>query len=250
MKRTSKQIRKAYLLSFVLLILTGFVLQPWGVRFNYQPKVMAQIIPGPAIEGTVFAVTNGNNLISFNQFTPSALIKAPTAITGLQTGELVMGIDFRPRTGVLFAVTNQSRIYTINTSTAAATVVGAAPFTPAVNGASFGFDFNPVPDRIRFVTDADQDLRINPNDGTVVMNGVDGTLAFNATAPADPNSGTNPNVVGSAYTNNFSGSTSTTLYGIDSNLDILVTQGSVGGTPTSPNSGTLFTVGALGVNTT
>src|SRR5262245_42410285 len=205
MKRTSKQIRKAYLLSFVLLILTGFVLQPWGVRFKYQPKVMAQMIPGPAIEGTVFAVTNGNNLISFNQFTPSALIKAPTAITGLQTGELVMGIDFRPRTGLLFAVTNQSRIYTINTSTAAATVVGAAPFTPAVNGASFGFDFNPVPDRIRFVTDADQDLRLNPNDGTVA--GTDGALAFSAMMPTDPNAGTNPNVVGSAYTNNFSGAT-------------------------------------------
>ncbi|HKQ72518.1 MAG TPA: DUF4394 domain-containing protein [Blastocatellia bacterium] len=248
MKRTSKQIRKAFLLSFVLLILTGFVLRPWGVRFNYEPPVMAQIIPGPAIEGTVFAVTNGNNLISFNQFTPSALMTGPTAITGLQAAELVMGIDFRPRTGLLFAVTNQSRVYTINTSTAAATVVGAAPFTPAVNGTSFGFDFNPVPDRIRFVTDADQDLRLNPNDGTVA--GTDGTLAFNSTAPADPNSGTNPNVVGSAYTNNFSGATTTTLFGIDSNLDILVTQGSPGGAPVSPNTGTLFTVGPLGVNTT
>ncbi len=248
MKRTSRQIRKAFLLSFVLLILTGFVLRPWGMRFSYEPTVMAQIIPGPAIEGTVFAVTNGNNLISFNQFTPSALTKMPTAITGLQAGELVMGIDFRPRTGVLFAVTNQSRVYTINTMTAAATVVGAAPFTPAVTGASFGVDFNPVPDRIRFVTDADQDLRLNPNDGTVA--GTDTALAFNTTAPADPNAGTDPSVVGSAYTNNFSGATTTTLFGIDSNLDILVTQGSPGGTPISPNSGTLFTVGALGVNTT
>jgi uncharacterized protein (TIGR03437 family) len=248
MKRTSKQIRKAFLLSFVLLILTGFVLRPWGVRFNFEPTVMAQIIPGPAIEGTVFAVTNGNNLISFNQFTPSALIKAPAPITGLQSGEMVMGIDFRPRTGVLFAVTNQSRLYTINTSTAAATMVGAAPFTPAVNGASFGFDFNPVPDRIRFVTDQDQDLRLNPNDGTVA--GTDGTLAFNSMAPADPNSGTNPTVVASAYTNNFSGATTTTLYGIDANLNALVTQGSPGGAPVSPNTGTLFTVGALNVDTT
>src|SRR5215475_9268057 len=238
MKRTSKQIRKAFLLSSVLLILTGFVLQPWGARFQYQPPVMAQIIQGPAIEGTVFAVTNGNNLISFNQFTPSALRSGPTAITGLQAGEMVMGIDFRPRTGVLFAVTNQSRIYTINTSTAAATQVGAAAFTPAVNGASFGFDFNPTSDRIRFVTDADQDLRLNPNDGTVTA--MDGTLAF---AAGDANAGQNPSVVGSAYTNSFLGSTTTTLYGIDSNLDILVTQGSVGGTPTSPNTGTLFTVG-------
>src|SRR5215510_9095010 len=136
MKRTSKQIRKAFLLSTVLLVLTGFALQPWGVRFNYEPPVMAQIISGLVIEGTVFAVTNGNNLISFNQFTPSALRSGPTAITGLQASELVMGIDFRPLTGVLYAVTNQSRIYTINTTTAAATQVGAAAFTPAVNGTS------------------------------------------------------------------------------------------------------------------
>src|SRR5262249_37876466 len=206
MKRTSKQIRKAFLLSTVLLVLTGFALQPWGARFQYQPPVMAQIIQGPAIEGTVFAVTNGNNLISFNQFTPSALRSGPTAITGLQAGEMVMGIDFRPRTGALFAVTNQSRIYTINTTTAAATQVGAAAFTPAVNGTSFGFDFNPVPDRIRFVTDADQDLRINPNDGTVV--GTDGTLAFMA---GDPDAGGQPDVRGSASTNNFLGGTLTAL---------------------------------------
>jgi hypothetical protein len=88
-------------------------------------------------------------------------------------------------------------------------MVGAAPFTPAVNGTSFGFDFNPVPDRLRFVTDADQDLRLNPNDGTVA--GTDGTLAFSAMMPTDPNAGTNPNVVGSAYTNNFSGTTTTTF---------------------------------------
>jgi trimeric autotransporter adhesin len=245
MKRTSKQIRKAFLFSLVILVLTGFVLRPWGVRFDYEPSATAQIIRGPALEGTVFAVTASNKLISFNQFTPSALILQPTQITGLQTGENVVGIDFRPRTGVLYAVTNQSRVYTINTMTAAATVVGAAPFTPAVTGASFGVDFNPVPDLIRFVSDADQNLRINPNDGTVA--GTDTNLVFAAT---DANAAANPTVVGSAYTNNFLGATSTTLYGIDSALGILVTQGSVGGTPTSPNTGQLFTVGSLGVTTT
>ncbi|MCI0661513.1 MAG: DUF4394 domain-containing protein, partial [Acidobacteria bacterium] len=134
MKRTSKYNREVYLLSFVLLILTGFVLRPWGVRLDFERPVIAQAVLGPAIEGTVFAVTASNNLISFNQFSPSAPIMAPTAITGLQASESIVGIDFRPRTGQLFAVTNQSRVYTINTSTAAATVVGANPFTPAVNG--------------------------------------------------------------------------------------------------------------------
>jgi len=60
--------------------------------------------------------------------------------------------------------------------------------------------------------------------------------------PGDPNFGTTPRIVGSAYTNNFSGATTTTLYDIDSNLDILATQN-------PPNNGTLNTVGALGMNT-
>jgi hypothetical protein len=47
--------------------------------------------------------------------------------------------------------------------------------------------------------------------------------------------------VGSAYTNNFAGASVTTLYGIDSNLDILATQN-------PPNAGLLNTVGPLGFN--
>gem|GEM_PF-4885204 len=44
---------------------------------------------------------------------------------------------------------------------------------------------------------------------------------------------------------NFGGAAQTTTFGIDSTLDILVTPGSVNAGPTSPNSGSLFTLGAL-----
>lgn len=67
---------------------------------------------------------------------------------------------------------------------------------------------------------------------------------------ADPNSGRNPNVVAAAYTNSFLGATSMTLYGIDSSLGALVRQGSDGGAPVSPNTGTLFTIGSLGAAAT
>ena len=85
---------------------------------------------------------------------------------------------------------------------------------------------------------------INPNNGTLA--GTDTTLAY---ATGDANAAANPNLVAVAYTNSVAGTPSTTLYGIDSNLDILVRQGSPGGAPVSPNSGQLFTVGPLGVNT-
>jgi hypothetical protein len=112
-----------------------------------------------------------------------------------------------------------------------------------LNGNSFGFDFNPVPDRIRLVSDGGQNIRLNPNDGTVA--GMDTALPF---AAGDANAGQTPaGLVGSAYTNSFQGSTSTTLFGISPNLGVLARQGSVGGTPVSPNTGQLTTIGSLGV---
>jgi len=50
--------------------------------------------------------------------------------------------------------------------------------------------------------------------------------------------------------NNFQGTTATTLYGIDSALDILVRQGSVNGSPVSPTAANYSPSGPLGINTT
>jgi Domain of unknown function (DUF4394) len=128
-------------------------------------------------------------------------------------------------------------LYTIDPATGVATEVGV-PGQFTLNGTAFGFDVNPVVDRIRVVSDADQNMRLNTNDGT--LNATDVALNY---ASGDPNFGQNPNVVGSAYSNNMVGAATTTLYGIDSNLDILVTQ-------TNPNGGILATNGSLGVDTT
>jgi hypothetical protein len=193
----------------------------------------------------VIALTASNLLAHFNAATPG-LINMIRVIRGLPRREKLVAIDFRPATGQLYALSSSNRAYLIILGDPAkALAVRLSPLNPALNGASFGFDFNPTSDRIRTTSDADQTLRLNPNDGTVAA--MDGPLAF---AAGDPNAGQNPNVVGSAYTNSFLGSTSTTLYGIDSNLNALVTQGSVGSAPISPNTGQLFTVGSLGVTTT
>lgn len=181
----------------------------------------------------VYGLTTGNNLIRFNSSRPNTILSS-IPITGLQGGENLQGIDFRPATGQLFGLGN-SRIYTIDTRTGAATLVGG--LTTPLLGTNFGFDFNPVPDRIRITSDLDQNLRANPNDGT---NLVDGVLAY---ATGDPNFGQNPAVVASAYTNSFAGSTTTTLYNIDQATGSLVIQN-------PPNNGTLNTVGRLGLSVT
>lgn len=192
----------------------------------------------------IVAVTTGNNLVSFSTTSPGTLISS-VPITGIQSGESVLGIDFRPATGQLFALGSNSLVYIINPATGAATQVGSAAFTPALTGTDFGFDFNPVPDRIRVFSDAAQNLRLNPNTGGVA--GTDTNLAY---ASSDRNSGKKPNAVAAAYSNNVAGTPATTLYAIDSSSDILVRQGDFDGAPISPNTGQLFTVGSLGVDTT
>jgi hypothetical protein len=190
----------------------------------------------------VFAITPSNILVSFNAATPG-VINSSRVIRGLSRNERIVGLDYRPATGQLYALSSANRLYTILivASKAVAIRVNRSPIS-VLNGNSFGFDFNPVPDRIRLTSDAGQNIRLNPNDGTVA--GMDTALAF---AAGDPNAGQNPGLVGSAYTNSFQGSTSTTLFGINPNLGALVRQGSVGGTPISPNTGQLFTIGSLGV---
>ncbi len=189
---------------------------------------------------TAYGLGPANQLVRFSTRN-STVITNNVTVTGLNLGETLRGIDFRPATGELFAYGSDitgllSRtIYSINPTTGAATARGAVDQITA--GSNFGFDFNPIPDRIRLVNDADQNRRINPDNGVTIN---DGTLAF---APGDPNAGQNPNIVASGYTNSFAGTTSTTLYNIDSNLDILVSQN-------PPNDGTLNTIGDLTWNTT
>lgn len=149
-------------------------------------------------------------------------------ISGLQTGEKIIAIDFRPATGQLYGVSNQSRIYMINENTGYATAVSTNPFTPAINGSEVGFDFNPTVDRIRLITSNKQNLRLNPITGAVAA--TDGLLN-----PA------NPYIVAGAYTNSFAGATSTTLYNIDVAADKLYIQN-------PPNNGTLVEIGNLGIN--
>jgi hypothetical protein len=181
-----------------------------------------------------YGITTDNRLVSFDTANPTTLLSA-APITGMQSLELALGIDFRPATGELYAVGSGSTLYRLNTGTGQATAVGAA-FTPVLSGVEFGFDFNPTVDRIRLTSDNGQNLRVHPDTGQVVF--TDSPLAY---ASGDPNFGTAPRVSGSAYTNNFAGATTTTLYDIDTNLDILVTQ-------VPPNAGVLNTVGSLGMD--
>src|SRR6187200_1617188 len=105
---------------------------------------------GPFPSELIYGVTTTNLLVSFNSGAPGTILSS-VAITGLQAGETILGIDFRPATKQLYGLGSTSRLYTINLSTGAATAVGP-PFTPALSGTAFGVDFNPTVDRIRITS--------------------------------------------------------------------------------------------------
>lgn len=200
---------------------------------SYRTAAIALALSaGVARAELIYGVTTSQTLVTWNSSAPGAILSG-VAISGMQSNESIRGIDFRPATGQLYALGSFSNLYTINTTSGAATPVGSGPFTPGLNGSVFGFDFNPTIDRIRVVSDANQNLVLNPNTGAVQLAAT--ALAYGA---GDPNSGVDPNIVGSAYDNNFNGATTSQLYGIDTGLDILVKQAN--------NTGVLTTVGSLG----
>ena len=181
-----------------------------------------------------YAITNTSSLITFDTNAPGTLLSG-SFLSGLQQNETIVGLDIRPATGQIYALGSTSRLYTLST-TGVATQVGA-PFSTSLNGSSFGFDFNPTIDRSCVVSDVDQNLVLNPITGAVQL--VATPLAYRA---ADDNAGVNPNVVHSAYTNNFLGATASQLYGVDVGLNTLVKQAN--------NDGLLDTVGPIGADVT
>ncbi len=223
-------------------------------------------ITGAASAQTVVGLDRaGTRLV---QFSPSnvSVLTTSVGVTGLGAGEALTNIDFRPRTGELFAISNQNRMFVVDPATGQATLRQASGATPfSINGIA-GLDFNPVPDRIRVTTSGGQNLRLNPDTGALAAD--DGAAV--APQPAlrfvagDANAGITPNLISVAYTNSrfnqFPTGLNTTMFGVNIRTDRvqvlpgvfqdqksyqLVRQGSEGGAPDSPNNGNLTTIGGI-----
>ena len=119
----------------------------------------------------------------------------------------------------------------------------------ALRGDRFGIDFNPVVDRLRIVSDENQNLRVNVDTGALA----DFDLVTPGTQPdqdlqyaaGDPNAGQDPSVTGVAYRNSQASAfdadpttpdpgKTTELYDIDARTDDMSEQD-------PPNNGTLIT---------
>ena len=200
------------------------------------------------VTGQLAYALAGTNLLTFDTARPD-VIRTSTGVTGLAAGQALVGLDVRPATNTLYALgynaTAQAyTLYTLNSLTGALTPVNATPVPLALGAGKIGFDFNPTVDRIRVVATNGANLRLNPNDGTVVDSDpatpgtqLDGNLAY---AAADANAGRVPAIAAAAYTNSFAGSTATQLFDYDLNLNVVALQN-------PPNAGTLNTQGNSGL---
>ena len=174
---------------------------------------------------TVVGLAPSNTLVRFSATSPAA-VSANMPISGLNGGDVLIGLDVRPSNGVLYAVASSGRIYTVDPANGVA--VAGAQISQALTGTIFGVDFNPAADRLRVVSDTGQNLRINVTDGATTVDG--------AINPAG-------SVIGEvAYTNSAVGPTpaTTQLYDIDLASNSLLLQN-------PPNAGTVVIVGPLGV---
>ena len=189
--------------------------------------------PNPPSPGqTIYAVDLGNNFSLFHSASPGTVDRF-LPITGLLTGDRIVGIDFRAVDGKLYGVGIDSRVYTVDTVTAVAIPVGAT-FTPALDGEHFGVVLDPATDRIRIQSaESGQNLRLDPATGQVTD--VDAVLAY---ATGDANEGSTPEIAATAVTTGASAAT----YGIDWQLDEFVVM-------SDPNNGQLTSVGSTGVVT-
>jgi hypothetical protein len=219
-------------------------LKPYKMRKNYS-KLLTMVVAvsiailagcskddneqeGPKLDVVFTALASTGSLQTYNANNLSTAQNSKN-ITGLQAGEMILGIDYRPATGQLYGLGSTSRIYVIDMN-GVATAVGTAAFTPALSGNVAGFDFNPTVDRIRVVTSTGQNLRLNPETGAVQV--MDGSI----------NGVTGAMISSVAYTNSMAGATSTVLFDIDASANKLYKQD-------PPNDGKLVEVGNLGLTT-
>ncbi|MBC6988996.1 DUF4394 domain-containing protein [Hymenobacter sp. BT491] len=186
--------------------------------------------PSLGLDIPFYALSGGTRLDAYSTKNPASRT-ASVVISGLQPGEKLLAMDFRPATGQLYGLGSTSRLYVLDQQTGTARAVGSGAFTPALAGNLVGFDFNPTVDRIRVVTSTGQNLRLHPVTGAVVateglINGAEGAT-----------------LTAVAYTNSRAGAATTELYAINTHDQQLYRI-------SSPNEGTLTAVGALGLSVT
>lgn len=210
---------------------------------------LASALALPVAAGAEIVVVNTcESLRYYDTAAPGTLLQE-AFITGIGNSgvQCIVGADHRPTTGELVGlVSDQSpiehRLYLLPPGGGPAVQVGGVLSPPFHAFFEYGLGFDPATDVIRAVTAANDNQRIDPDGASSVA---DTDLSY---AAGDSRQGFDAGVVAIAHAP--AGAGASTVYGIDTSIgaNSLVRIGSPGGSPVSPASGQLFTVGKLGVD--
>lgn len=106
-------------------------------------------------DGVIYLLSDEDTLLTVTldpEATPEAesplSVDDSLEITGRADEEDLIGLDVRPATGDLYALSDSGTVYVIDVDTGDATAPGEA-IDPALEDDSLGFDFNPTVDGIR-----------------------------------------------------------------------------------------------------
>jgi Domain of unknown function (DUF4394) len=219
---------------WILMAVVGMFTTQEAVAANSRCGNRASFVKGPQL--TILALTADQRLLSFRECTPTRL-REIGSVSGLQAPDtMIVGMDFRAQDEQLYGLGNQGGIYTIDVSTAGATLVSR--LTLPLDGDFFGVDFNPAANALRIISNTGQNLR-HPFAGALMgMTQNDATLNYPGPPAVSPATG----LTAAAYTNNdLDPSTGTSLFNIDTSLNQVVIQ-------SPPNAGSLVATGQLTVN--
>jgi hypothetical protein len=183
-----------------------------------------------------FAGLTSNGYITLFRSDSPGNIQGAVPVSGLQSGETLVGLAGLTATGRLYTLGSSNRVYVVNPITGVATALSNTPFSPPLNGQTFGFAIDPTTLQARTISNTGQDLRISVVNGQVA--GVDSIFTY---APGDPGQDTTPNLAALAFSQPPSGSgASASLYAIDTARHVL--------TSSATNQATIRTIGPLGVD--
>ena len=193
----------------------------------------------------IYGLTSTNSLVTFDS--APGIVSPARPLTGLGAGETVVGLDFRPFDGRLYALSrdgaDSGRLYTVNLASGALAPIALSGPALTVTG-SADIDFNPAAlggtNALRILTGAGQNYRLVFNGDAATVN-VDGAVNVGGGGAADTN------VVATAYSNNRAGlpggagAGGTAQYALDAALDLLYRVN-------PPNNGTLTNALPLGID--
>lgn len=188
---------------------------------------------GVAHAATLVGINTSNQIGVFDSTNVAAA--SFVNISGLNSGESLIGIDLRPSNNTLYGISTSNNVYTVDAYSGAATLVTALNLSIINPSLGYGFDFNPVADfagnaSLRLVSSAGNNYAVNVNTGVVgnagsVIGENYSAVAYTGSTPAGAPAGTS-------------------LYYVDSSRDSL----NVNVAPGTFNAPNIQEIGKLGAN--